>query len=64
MAARTRPVTDANIVLGYLNPNNFVGGRFKIVPELAAQAITDKIAKPLNLTLQQAALGIIRVVCT
>ncbi|HLI21177.1 MAG TPA: hydantoinase/oxoprolinase family protein [Stellaceae bacterium] len=57
-------VTDANIVLGYLNPNNFVGGRFKIVPELAAQAITDKIAKPLNLSLQQAALGIIRVVCT
>ena len=57
-------VTDANIVLGYLNPNNFVGGRFKIVPELAAQAITDKIAKPLNLSLQQAALGIIRIVCT
>ncbi|HEY3917277.1 MAG TPA: hydantoinase/oxoprolinase family protein [Stellaceae bacterium] len=57
-------VTDANIVLGYLNPNNFVGGRFKIVPELAAEAITEKIAKPLGLTLQQAALGIIRVVCT
>lgn len=57
-------VTDANIVLGYLNPNNFVGGRFKIVPELAAQAITEKIAKPLNLSLEQAALGIIRVVCT
>jgi N-methylhydantoinase A len=57
-------VTDANIVLGYLNPNNFVGGRFKIVPELAAAAITERIAKPLDLTLQQAALGIIRVVCT
>lgn len=57
-------VTDANIVLGYLNPNNFVGGRFKILPELAAEAISEKIAKPLNLSLQQAALGIIRVVCT
>jgi N-methylhydantoinase A len=57
-------VTDANIVLGYLNPNNFVGGRFKIVPELAEKAITEKIAKPLNLSSQQAALGIIRVVCT
>ena len=57
-------VTDANIVLGYLNPNNFVGGRFKIVPELAATAISAKIARPLNLSLQQAALGIIRVVCT
>jgi N-methylhydantoinase A len=57
-------VTDANIVLGYLNPNNFVGGRFKIVPELATKAISEKIARPLNLSLQQAALGIIRVVCT
>jgi len=57
-------VTDANIVLGYLNPKNFVGGRFKIVPELAATAISEKIARPLNLSLQQAALGIIRVVCT
>jgi N-methylhydantoinase A len=57
-------VTDANIVLGYLNPHNFVGGRFKIVPELAEKAITEKIAQPLNLSLQQAALGIIRVVCT
>ncbi len=51
-------------MLGYLNPNNFVGGRFKIVPELAEKAITEKIAKPLNLSSQQAALGIIRVVCT
>ncbi len=57
-------VTDANIVLGYLNPKNFIGGRFKIVPELAEKAIIEKIAKPLGLTLHQAALGIIRVVCT
>ena len=57
-------VTDANIVLGYLNPNNFIGGRFKIEPKLAAEVITERIAKPLGLTLQQAALGIIRVVCT
>jgi N-methylhydantoinase A len=57
-------VTDANIVLGYVNPNNFIGGRFKIKSELAAEAITERIAKPLNMTLEQAALGIIRVVCT
>lgn len=55
-------VTDANIVLGYLNPNNFIGGRFKIQPELAEKVILEKIAKPLGLTLQQAALGIIQVV--
>ena len=57
-------VTDANIVLGYLNPKNFIGGRFKIEPKLAEEAIAARIAKPLGLSLQQAALGIIRVVCT
>jgi len=56
-------VTDANIVLGYLNPKNFIGGRFKIVPELAAKAITEKIARPLGLSLEEAALGIIKVLC-
>jgi N-methylhydantoinase A len=55
-------VTDANIVLGYLNPNNFIGGKFKIDPALAVKAITERIARPLGLTLEAAALGIIRVV--
>jgi N-methylhydantoinase A len=56
-------VTDANIVLGCLNDKNFIGGRFQIDPALSEKAINEKIAKPLGLTLQQAALGIIRVVC-
>ena len=55
-------VTDANIVLGYLNPNNFIGGKFKIDPTLAAKAINERIAKPLGMTLEAAAMGIIRVV--
>jgi N-methylhydantoinase A len=55
-------VTDANIVLGYLNPNNFIGGKFKIDPSLAGKAITERIAKPLKMSLEDAALGIIRVV--
>lgn len=55
-------VTDANILLGYLNAQNFIGGRFKIEPALAADVITRKVAEPLGLTLEEAALGIVRVV--
>ena len=55
-------VTDANILLGYLNPLNFIGGRFKIEPQLARQAIMRKIAEPLGLSVEEAALGIVRVV--
>jgi N-methylhydantoinase A len=57
-------VTDANILLGYLNPNNFIGGRFKIVPELAEKAIVANVATPLKMSKEAAALGVIRVVCT
>ena len=63
LGGKNATVTDANIVLGYLNPYNFIGGRFKIEPKLAAEAVTERIAKPLGLGLEQAALGIIRVVC-
>jgi N-methylhydantoinase A len=55
-------VTDANMVLGYLRPEAFIGGQMKIDVELSRRAITDHIAKPLGLTLEQAALGIHRVV--
>lgn len=55
-------VTDANIVLGYLNPANFIGGRFRIDPALARKAIEERIARPLGLGVEEAALGIIKVV--
>ncbi len=55
-------VTDANILLGYLNPYNFIGGRFKISPDLAREVIQRRIAEPLGLSVEEAALGIVRVV--
>jgi N-methylhydantoinase A len=59
----TQPtITDANLVLGYLDPDYFVGGSIKIDPRLSEEAIRTKVAEPLGLTLEQAALGIIRVV--
>ncbi|MCE2945829.1 MAG: hydantoinase/oxoprolinase family protein [bacterium] len=55
-------VTDASIVLGYLDPSYFAGGSFELQPELSRQAIERRIAIPLGLTVEQAALGIHRVV--
>jgi N-methylhydantoinase A len=55
-------VTDANVVLGYLDPSSFAGGRLKVNPQLSEQAIRRRVAEPLGLSLEQATLGIIRVV--
>lgn len=51
-------VTDADLVLGYLNPENFLGGRIALDPDLARQAIEKKIAGPLGLSVEDAATGI------
>jgi N-methylhydantoinase A len=55
-------VTDASIVLGLLDPAYFAGGTLRLDPALSFKAIEEKIAKPLGLTVLQAALGIHRVV--
>jgi N-methylhydantoinase A len=55
-------VTDANVVLGYLDPDYFVGGRLSIDPALSEKAIRQRVAEPLGLSVEEAALGIIRVV--
>jgi N-methylhydantoinase A len=55
-------VTDANLVLGYINPNYFLGGRMKVNAELAKKAIGEKIANKLCMTVDEAAQGILTVV--
>jgi N-methylhydantoinase A len=55
-------VTDASIVLGYLNPDYFAGGSIKLDPALARTTIEREVAKPLGLSVEEAALGIHRVV--
>jgi N-methylhydantoinase A len=57
-------VTDASVVLGYLDPGFFAGGKLKLRPELAERAVTERIAAPLGMTAAQAALGIHRVLNT
>ena len=51
-------VTDANVVLGIVNPKSLAGGRLSIDRTLAEKAIMDHVAKPLGLSLDEAAHGI------
>ncbi|MFK4448942.1 N-methylhydantoinase A [Caballeronia udeis] len=55
-------VTDASLVLGYLNPDTFAGGRIPLRAELASEAIKKQIATPMGISVIEAALGIHRVV--
>ncbi|MFO1281830.1 MAG: hydantoinase/oxoprolinase family protein [Burkholderiales bacterium] len=54
-------VTDANLVLGRLNPKRFASGRIALDVEASRAAIAQKIAAPLGMSVEQAALGIIRI---
>src|SRR3990172_9200177 len=61
--AGTQPtVTDANLVLGFLNPDYFLSGEKRLDAERARSAIAEKIAGPRGLDVLEAAHGIIRVV--
>ena len=51
-------VTDANVVLGYLNPHFFLGGDMALDMEAARQAVYHGVAEPLGMDVVPAALGI------
>src|SRR5690606_35274043 len=53
-------VTDAQIVLGRLDPDLVLGGDLQLDPELSRKAIEEKIAQPLGMSVTEAALGILR----
>ncbi len=55
-------VTDASVILGYLNPEYFAAGEITLKPELAREAVQKRIATPLNMTVPQAAAGIHTIV--
>jgi N-methylhydantoinase A len=55
-------VTDALVILGYLNQEALLGGRLKIDAEAARRVVNEDVAAPLKLSLEQAALGIFKVV--
>ena len=57
-------VTDAQVILGVINPDNFLGGRMKLQPELGVRAVESRLAKPLGLSLREAAAGIVKIANT
>ena len=57
-------VTDANLVLGYLNPHNFAGGAMQLDLLAARGAIESQVAAPLGMSVEEAAWGIHAIVNT
>jgi N-methylhydantoinase A len=55
-------VTDADVALGWLNPQFFVGGKFHLDADAAVKAIATHVAEPLKLDIIEAASGIIKIV--
>lgn len=53
--------TDAHLVLGRLRPGPMAGGAVTLDPARAAQAVEDHVARPLGLSVEQAAIGILRL---
>jgi N-methylhydantoinase A len=59
---REPTVTDANLVLGYINPDALCGGEFKLTQAGVREAILEKVGRPLGLDAVEAAYGIFRIV--
>ncbi|WQW04220.1 hydantoinase/oxoprolinase family protein [Helicobacter pylori] len=57
----TVSVTDCHIVLGYLNPDNFLGGLIKLDVDRAKKHIKEQIADPLGISVEDAAAGVIEL---
>jgi N-methylhydantoinase A/oxoprolinase/acetone carboxylase beta subunit len=55
-------VTDADVVLGYINPQYYYGGKLNLNREKAIQSIREKIAKPLGISVEEAAATIRKIV--
>ena len=59
----TQPtVTDCNVVTGFLDPEQFLGGRMKLEPERAQAALDAEVASRLGMSVVEAACGAIRIV--
>jgi N-methylhydantoinase A len=62
LGGRQPTVTDADLLLGYLDADFFLGGRMRLDRAAAERAVTEQVARPLGLDATAAAWGIHRVV--
>ena len=54
-------VTDASLIVGYLDPDFFLGGRMRLDPAAAAEALGSSIAEPLHMSLDEAASAVLEL---
>ena len=54
-------ITDAQVVLGRLDPERFLGGEMELKPELARKALEEALAEPLDNTVEEAAQGMLQI---
>ena len=54
-------VTDAQVVLGRISPDHSLGGELKVDAQMAVDAVTENVARPLDMELEQAAHGILEI---
>jgi N-methylhydantoinase A len=57
-------ITDVNLILGRLAADRFLGGEMKLDVKSAERALTERVAKPLGLSMVEAADGILRIAAT
>ena len=61
---REPTITDANVALGYLNPHHLVGGALPIDAGKAVEALRARVARPLGVSVEEAAYGAHRIVAS
>src|SRR5262249_6356880 len=64
LGGREPTVTDANLVLGRLSADRFLGGEMRLDVRAAQAAVRERVAKPLRMDVSAAADGILRVAVT
>ncbi len=57
----TVTISDCHLVLGYINPDNFLGGQVKLDRQRAMDAVRTQVAEPLGLSVEDAAAGVIEL---
>ncbi len=57
----TVTISDCHVILGYLNPDNFLGGQVKLDRQRAWDAMKEQIADPLGISVEEAAAGVIEL---
>lgn len=54
-------LTDVFLLIGYMDPSIFLGGSIQLNPEAARKVFEQKVAKPLSMSVEEAAIGIYRL---